>query len=706
MRIAPTLIVLLAATAARADLPSPRLDRVFPLGGAAGSTVEVEIAGADLDDATALRFDRAGLTATPVKDRTFRVTIAPDVPPGTYDVRAVGRYGVSSPRLFEVSRGLAEVLKKKGNHDPATAQPVAVNTVVTGTVDANREDVYRFPARAGQRVVVECRAQVLDSALDGTLTLADAAGKPLASNGDYFGRDPLVDFVAPKDGDYLVSLADLSFRGGHPYRLAITDRPHVESVFPRAVQAGKPATLTVFGRNLGKKAKPTAWAVNDLPLDGYEEAVTPPDVLAAGAFRFAEHPTTHSVQPTAATSAVVGFQVVPTPDGSPANPVPVVVCDTPVSREAEPNDDPAAPQPLTLPAVVSGRFDKPRDADWFAFTPEADGPHAVEVYCERIAGRADPVLVVLDDKDTRVADLDDAGPRVNAFDAFVRDPGGVVNLQAKRKYRVLVQDRYGRGGARYQYVLTVRKAAPDFFVAAVHHQNPGPGGTTLRRGGAVHLDLVCQYRDGFAGPVTVTADGLPKGVHAVPTVLTGDPRGVLVLWADADAPAFVGPIALVATGARGDTELRREVRPYTRVHEQANLASSRPTREQILCVLPEPAPFAVRFPKDRVEVEAGQKAELAVAVDRPWPDFKGAVTLIPLGFPGTVQMGTVVVADGKADGTVTLTTQAGTKPGVYTLAVTGQGQVPFGKDPAKKANTLVAVPSRPVTLVVKPAAKK
>jgi hypothetical protein len=69
-------------------------------------------------------------------------------------------------------------------------------------------------------------------------------------------------------------------------------------------------------------------------------------------------------------------------------------------------------------------------------------------------------------------------------------------------------------------------------------------------------------------------------------------------------------------------------------------------------------------------------------------------------------MGTVVVPEGKAEATVTVATQAGTKPGEHTLAVTGQGQVPFGKDAAKKANTLVPVPSRPVTLVVKPAAKK
>jgi hypothetical protein len=54
-----------------------------------------------------------------------------------------------------------------------------------------------------------------------------------------------VEFVAPADGEYLVSLNDLSFRGGHPYRLIVTDRPHVENVFPRAVRVGSPSVVGV-----------------------------------------------------------------------------------------------------------------------------------------------------------------------------------------------------------------------------------------------------------------------------------------------------------------------------------------------------------------------------------------------------------------------------------------------------------------------------
>src|SRR5205807_1309749 len=125
----------------------------------------------------------------------------------------------------------------------------------------------------------------------------------------------------------------------------------------------------------------------------------------------------------------------------------MLVVDTPVTAEVEPNDTPEQAQKLTLPTVVSGRFDRERDADWYEFDTTTDGPYSFEVYCERIAGRADPYLVVFDDKGTRVTELDDYGHRTNAFDGHLRDPSGTVNLTGKRKYRVLVQDRYRRGGA-------------------------------------------------------------------------------------------------------------------------------------------------------------------------------------------------------------------------------------------------------------------
>src|SRR5205807_7028435 len=106
---------------------------------------DLEIAGADLEGVESLLFDHPGLKAEFVKERRFRLNIAADVPPGTYDVRLVGRFGVSNPRLLSVSHGLTDVAQKAAD----TPQTVSVNSAVSGTCGANRDDVYLFAAKKG-----------------------------------------------------------------------------------------------------------------------------------------------------------------------------------------------------------------------------------------------------------------------------------------------------------------------------------------------------------------------------------------------------------------------------------------------------------------------------------------------------------------------------------------------------------------------------
>ena len=386
-------IALLATATAHAELPSPRLDRIFPAGASVGSTVEVEIQGADLEGAKRLIADHPGIVATFVSDRKFKITIGKDVPEGTRDIRVLGPWGLSSPRIFTVSKGLAEVLKSKDIHELAKAQDIAINTAVSGLTDGNRQDFYRLKGQAGKRWVVEVRAQSIDSALDATLTITNAAGKTLAFSSDHDGRDPLLAFTPPADGDYGIVVADLAYAGGLPYRLIVTDRPRIENVFPRALQAGKPVELTALGWNLGPSAKRAPAAIDTVALDEYRETVTPPaDIVTRGLYRFIDHPTAHSVLPTAATGALTGYQVRLSPGGIPANPVPVLVTDQAVTLEQEPNNDPAKGQKIALPAVVSGRFDQERDADWYEFTPPSDGEYMVDVSTSGIT----PSLTAID----------------------------------------------------------------------------------------------------------------------------------------------------------------------------------------------------------------------------------------------------------------------------------------------------------------------
>ncbi len=64
--------LLVVSSFARAELPSIRFDRLTPLGTSAGSTVEVEIIGAEIDNVKSLRFDHPGLKAEFIKDKQLQ----------------------------------------------------------------------------------------------------------------------------------------------------------------------------------------------------------------------------------------------------------------------------------------------------------------------------------------------------------------------------------------------------------------------------------------------------------------------------------------------------------------------------------------------------------------------------------------------------------------------------------------------------------
>ncbi len=700
-RIGIIPVILLVTLTAYADLPSPRLDLVHPAGLATGNAVEVLIQGNDLEDCQTLVLGHPGLKAEFVKAEnanrlTFKITAAGDVPAGTYDVYASGRFGITNPRVLHVVHGLTDIAEVEPNNSRDKAQVVALNSAISGQGDGNNQDYYQLPLKQGQRITIDCWSARLETEMDPTLTVLSATGQQLASNADYFGRDPLIDFVAPADGDYFIEVRDLIYRGGHPYRLLIHDRPRVENVFPRAVTAGQSVSLLALGSNLGDGSQESPLKLSDLPLQQKALSFTAPsDWYTQGAFRFRVHPLQHSVLPTAATCTLIGEQFLPFE----ADPVVMVVTDGPTGIEQEPNDSKDQPQALTLPAVVSGRFDQPRDADWYSFETDATGGnYGFDVYAERIAGRCDPYLALYDEAGNRVFDLDDFGHRMNAFDGHLRDPSGMTGLQPNKKYRVLVQDRYQRGGPRYQYVLSVRKAKTDFFAASIHSNN-NIAGTNVWQGAAAHVDVVLHYVDGGNQfPTTVTAEGLPPGLHVTPTVITNDTRGSVVFWSDDNAPVWTGPVKLIATSKHGDRELRHEVRPHTRSYQQSG---SRPMREQILSIR-ERAPYALRIEPERITVEAGQKAEVKLVVTRYWPEFKESVNYQTLNWPGVLQLGNGTIAAGSSEVPLSIQIQPNTTAGDYTVAVLGQAQVPFHKNPEEKSrpNTLVPITSRPVTITV------
>lgn len=188
--------------------PLPYLDFLYPFGGRRGSSVELQLAGRNLDGADKLT-----------------VRIAPDATPGRQEVRAHTPRGHSNPQPFEAG-DLPEFLEAEPNNANDKANAVSPPIVINGRIgEAKDVDVFRVKVPADQKLVIEVQARRFGSPLDALLTLMDTQGAVLQRNDDANGPDSRIEFDAKKDTEYLVSLRDLTDRGGERFGYRMTIAP-------------------------------------------------------------------------------------------------------------------------------------------------------------------------------------------------------------------------------------------------------------------------------------------------------------------------------------------------------------------------------------------------------------------------------------------------------------------------------------------------
>jgi hypothetical protein len=271
------------------------------------------------------------------------------------------------------------------------------------------------------------------------------------------------------------------------------------------------------------------------------------------------------------------------------------------------------------------------------------------------------------------------------------------------EYRVFVQERYRNGGARYQYVLRLAKAVPDFFPVAVHETPNEPSCPLIWRGGSAHLDICLNRREGNF-PVTVEAEGLPKGVVCPPVLVSPQTQnGTLVLSAAADAPEWAGAIKLTAWSVIDGKRVEREVRGCQRRWAIANISTSVALR-QICVAVGGQAPYAIKLPSEKATTPAGGSFEAKATLTRLWPDFKGKVQLNGLNLPPGFNMAATDIAADKTEAAIKINVAANVPPGEYTLVLRGDAQVPYHRDPkmTNRPNVRVADPSTPLIVTVTP----
>lgn len=587
---ATALLTFIAAQAALAQsvcLPAPRLLTTFPMGGQIGKTIEVTVNGDNLDGATELHFSHPLISAKATTNAgRFVVTIGDQTPPGIHEARVMTSLGISTCRAFSVGTS-PEANQTKPNQTAEQAMPLELNSVCNAVMTQRAVDHYSFTAKKGQRIIVECASAGIDSRMNAVLIIADPEGRDLVVD----RLTGFLDFTIPADGNYLIKVHELTYKGGphYFYRLALSE-------------IGRDAT-----------------------------APRQPEVESVSSFSWrSEFAPTLAAKP-----------------------------------EAEPNNLPTQAQPISLPAHIAGRFFPAADVDTFEFDAKKGDEWWVEVVSERLGLPTDPfVLVQQIDKDgssTDLAELNDIAPPMKPssngysydgppYNAGSADVLGKFIVKTDGRHRLQVRDLFGgtRSIPRHEYQLIIRKAQPDFTLAAwAFHMNLRNGDrnalskpVALRNGRTMAFEVVTIRRDGFDGEIEIGMTGLPPGLSAQGfTIPKGKNHGILTITAADNAPRSLTVAQIFGTAKIGDKAVQRPCRLASMKWPVTNARDDIPA-PRLLADVPvsvggqEAAPITLRASEAKVwEVTAGEKLNLPLKIIRRG-EFSGKTLSLQAFGPG------------------------------------------------------------------------
>ncbi len=644
------LLLLVLAPSLPAQLPVTRLGHLFPPGGKAGTSVEVTVIGSDLDEPTRIYFSHSGISSKLLHDGAkFTVTIASNVAPGVYEARFVGRFGISNPRAFIVGY-LPEAIAPSTNSTTASAMELNLNSTIYGRVQPNTVGWFRFSAKKGQRLFIECLAESLDSRMDAMLVLSAEGGHEL----ERARTGGLIDFTPQTDGTYLLKVADFLYRGGDDYffRLTLTSGPRIDFALPAAGLPGTKTNIALYGRNL-----PGGKPANGFASDGKALEQLNVEVVFPGDQRKRYLDTGLIMRPS--NAGVDGFEYrLKTPKGI-ANPILLGFATAPVVLEREPNNEPDQAQKIRPPCEINGQFFSAREQDWFTFEAKKGDAYWIEVLSQRLGLPTDPFVLVQrvtkndkgEEQTSDVLELADSDTNLGdrEFNTSSRDPAGRFEAKEDGTYRLVVRDLFQRAerSPRFIYRLSIRPESPDFRLVAqslapklkADAKNIDIGIPLLRRGETLPVRVMAFRRDGFNGDIMLSIENPPPGlVFDGDVIASGKNSTVILLSATEDAPAFVGPLQLVGQAQIGDKELSRPARAGTMVFPVANYDTQRPesrlAQEFMFAISEqESAPVTIAAAEKKIwEAAANGKLEIPLKIKRD-EEFNAALKLKPVG-PG------------------------------------------------------------------------
>lgn len=635
--------------AASAQVRAPQFSDLlaaYPAGGQQGQTLTVGLDGKFLHDPVRALVSGAGVTVKAVRGRDagraeVDLSIAADAAAGIRSLRIAGRYGVSDPVWFQVG-SLPEALEKEPNNSPSEATPVELPCVANGRLPEGEDvDLFRFKARAGQRVALAVTAFALDAQvtkgrfLDTTLTVRDASGRVLAVNEDFNSLDPALVFTVPADGEYSAEVRDMGYLGGPAsvYRLTLGEVPYPTSVYPAGARRGEAVQVQVNGLN-----------------------------VAAGT----------SATVTAPQEAPVGWTWITPAKGAAA--VPFVVGDYPEVLEQEPNDAAAQANAASLPTTLNGRLEKPGDQDSFRITLKKGEGFVADVLAGRVLrSPVDLTATVLDPNGREVAYNDDNPFTMeathNRSDSLSGDPRLEFTAPADGIYTLLIRDAAARGGADCVYRVTLTRHQPGFDLVT-WYDNPsikGPGATGI-------VMVMLRRWGGYTGPVKLRIGGLPEGYvgseSEIPSITSANHQTSTILTLTAPESAKTGdtvPFWIEGEAQINGERFVRRAEPRAHLGQNADHSLFRRSESCVAGVVPVDE-FRIKPMTTTVSGRAGEIVHFPVELTRE-AGFTGTISLLSLR-GNLINFGPPMDAPaGETQFKMPLTIPANYPPGKYTFVL-------------------------------------
>ncbi|HEV3341800.1 MAG TPA: PPC domain-containing protein [Pirellulales bacterium] len=447
---------------------APAVNYPVPAAVLVGQTTDITLAGGNLAGPTAFwtnvpsaKVELApGIegNGTKADQVVYRCTLPADAPVGIYAFRMATAKGVSNTRLVMVD-DLPNAADNGNNKTMPTAQAVPFPTAVDGAAEGESYDFYKLTVPSGQRISVEVVARRLGSALDPVIRLLDAAGRELAYSDDEpgIGADCRFAYQFASAGDYYLELRDIRYQGSpnHRYRLRVGNFPLVNTPYPLAGQKGTSPKLTAAGPST-EELSPLSVAV---PME-----------IASGRLPMA----------------------VKYPQGQGSAGLTLIASGSPEQVEFEPNDAPEASTGVVLPFSINGRFETPKDRDWFEFPAKKGQRFLFTGRTRSIGSPTDLFLRLMNAAGGVLAEAEDSGMDEGVLN-FTFPEDGV--------YRLMVEDLLRRGGPDQVYRIDIEPYQPGFSLAADAEKFDAPKG-------GVFVTKITSARRDYNGPITLSAAGI------------------------------------------------------------------------------------------------------------------------------------------------------------------------------------------------------